>query len=194
MRPMTVRLSLTLGLFLFVSTSAPFAADITPSQRVKKFVTIRPGPFATGDLWNLLKGERAPLLESVPHRYKIQRPNGQPGFVPKAWTEITTEDPNVSPPTTTSANFKIHFLDVGTGDSDMSEQEILIDGGNYANDLHDYLKQEDIVQGAMELVIITHGDQDHWKRMVRLFNFDGQGTTPRTLREFGTQVTTETVS
>ncbi len=154
---------------------------------MKEFVSIRPGPSATGEIGRLNKGERAPLLESVPHWYKIQQPNGQPGFVPKAWTEIATEDPNVSPPTATSASFKIHFLDVGTGDSaiiDMGEQEILIDGGNYANDLHDYIKQEDIVQGTIELVIVTHGDQDHWKGMVRLFNFDGQGTTPRTLREF----------
>src|SRR5688572_6146183 len=180
------RLFILLSLIV-LGTFDSYAADITPSQRVKEFVSIRPGPSATGEIGRLNKGERASLLESVPHWYKIQRPNGQPGFVPKAWTEIATEDPNVSPPTATPANFKIHFLDVGTGDSaiiDMGEQEILIDGGNYPNDLHDYIRQEDVVQGAIELVIVTHGDQDHWKGMVRLFNFDGQGTAPGTLREF----------
>jgi hypothetical protein len=50
------------------------------------------------------------FIFSVPNWYKIQRPNGQPGFVPKAWTEIASEDENVSPPTATSAAFKVHFL------------------------------------------------------------------------------------
>lgn len=176
-----------LAVFLNIVASIAYSAEVTPSQRVKESVTVRPSPSAgSGSIGELKKGERAPLLESIPHWYKIELSNGQPGFVPKAWTEIAAED-SEGVPTSGITAFKIHFLDVGTGDSaiiDMGEKEIVIDGGNFINDLHDYANKEGIIQGPIELVVVTHGDQDHWKGIMRLLNLDGQATAPRSLLEF----------
>ena len=83
--------------------------------------------------------------------------------------------------------FQIHFLDVGTGDSaiiDVGETEIVIDGGNSTRILHDYAESTGIIDGSVELVVVTHGDSDHWKGLTRLLGFDGQATAPRTPLEF----------
>jgi beta-lactamase superfamily II metal-dependent hydrolase len=86
-----------------------------------------------------------------------------------------------------TVEFQVHFLDVGTGDSaiiDVGETEIIIDGGNSTRVLHDYAENTGIIDGPIELVVVTHGDSDHWKGLTRLLGFDGQATSPRTALEF----------
>ena len=83
--------------------------------------------------------------------------------------------------------FAVHFIDVGTGDSaiiDVGESEIIIDGGNSTRVLHDYAESTGIIDGAIELVVVTHGDADHWKGLTRLLGFEGQATTSHTALEF----------
>ena len=89
--------------------------------------------------------------------------------------------------TASATSFQVHFLDVGTGDAaiiDIGEVEIVIDGGNSNHILHDYAERTDIIDGPIELVVVTHGDSDHWKGLTRLLGFDGQATSPRTAVEF----------
>ncbi len=67
------------------------------------------------------------------------------------------------PPTPTpAAELKIHFIDVGQGDSilvDLGETEILIDGGGKSPGVVAYLN--DHVDGVLEVVIATHPHADH---------------------------------
>jgi beta-lactamase superfamily II metal-dependent hydrolase len=67
------------------------------------------------------------------------------------------------PPTPTpAAELKIHFIDVGQGDSilvDLGETEILIDGGGKSPGVVAYLN--DHVDGVLEVVVATHPHADH---------------------------------
>jgi beta-lactamase superfamily II metal-dependent hydrolase len=90
----------------------------------------------------------------VPYWYKVQLPNGQPGYVAKAWSELLPDSGRVP----AASLFKIHFLDVGTGDSaiiDIDHKEIIIDGGDSLTVLHEYARKEEIIQGPIELVVLN---------------------------------------
>ncbi|HXG52542.1 MAG TPA: MBL fold metallo-hydrolase [candidate division Zixibacteria bacterium] len=162
---------------------AVFAARVTPAEKVHESIVIREEASADSlEIGRLRKGETAPLLESVPYWYKIQLANGEAGYVAKAWSRLLEDGTGAQP-----AGFKIHFLDVGTGDAvivDMGDKEIVIDGGDSLTVLHDYARKEGIIEDPIELVVVTHGDSDHWKGLVRLLNQDGKATAPRTLVEF----------
>lgn len=83
--------------------------------------------------------------------------------------------------------FTVHFLDVGTGDAaiiDIGDREIIIDGGNSPTVLRNYIRERDIIDGPVELVVVTHGDTDHWRGLRRLMNFDGLGPDPPTVLEY----------
>jgi len=83
--------------------------------------------------------------------------------------------------------FAIHFLDVGTGDSaiiDVGEQEVIIDGGDSVRVLNDYVARTGIIDGPIELVVVTHADSDHWKGLTRLLGFDGKNAHPPEVLEF----------
>lgn len=41
-----------------------------------------------------------------------------------------------------------------------------------------------IIDGPVELVVVTHGDTDHWKGLQRLLNFDNLGPNPPKILEF----------
>lgn len=186
-------MSLTLRVFactvaLISSMSVVQTDQITPSSRVVNSVNVREGPSAdTPIVGELQKGQNAALLLSVPFWYHVRLPDGSEGFVSKAWTErIMAPAPAVAA-AATDVGFTVHFLDVGTGDSaiiDIGDQEIVIDGGNAATVLVNYLRGRDIVQGPIELVVVTHGDADHWKGINRLMGFDGHNANPLSVLEF----------
>jgi glyoxylase-like metal-dependent hydrolase (beta-lactamase superfamily II) len=67
---------------------------------------------------------------------------------------------------------------------DIGQQEIIIDGGNSPSILMEYIRERDIVDGAIELVVVTHGDTDHWKGLNRLMGFDGHNPSPPQVLEF----------
>src|SRR5687767_14603748 len=80
-----------------------------------------------------------------------------------------------------ASRFAVHFLDVGTGDAaiiDIGSTEIVIDGGDSVQVLTDYVTRTGLVDGPIELVVVTHGDSDHWKGLTRLLGFDGRNPTP----------------
>ena len=167
------------------------ADQIIPADRVVNSINVRSGPStATAIVGQLLKGATATLIEPVPHWYKIRLADGTEGFVSKAWSQRVVEPVSPVPAPTADASdvaFKVHFLDVGTGDSaiiDIGDKEIIIDGGNSATVLTNYLKSHPIIDGPIELVIVTHGDTDHWKGLTRLLNFDGQNPSPPVVQEF----------
>lgn len=156
-------------LLVFIATNS-LAATVTPKPSVSDHVNIRELPSTSeGDaVGRLLPGQSLPHLESVPYWYKIQLPDGSPGFVSKRYTTLQTQSIEDEP-------FTLHMLDVGVGDSiiiDQGDREIIIDGGNYKYDLAKYLNETGIIDGAIELGIVTHGDSDHWKGFSRVLGFD----------------------
>jgi beta-lactamase superfamily II metal-dependent hydrolase len=67
-----------------------------------------------------------------------------------------------TPGSTASTELQVHFIDVGQGDAiliDFNDTEILIDGGDRAANVNDYLK--DFVDGKLEVMIATHPHADH---------------------------------
>jgi len=65
----------------------------------------------------------------------------------------------------------IHFIDVGQGDAifiDYGEYEILIDGGNRKDGKIVAKYIEPYVDGAIELVVATHMDSDHYAGLIEL--------------------------
>jgi competence protein ComEC len=174
-------LILTLFANLLLSKSS-FAAIVTPSHRVTTRVNVREFP-STQDsniVGKLKVGEEALLIDNEPRWYKVRLSNGVEGFVSKAWTTLSEVSIQEQP-------FAVHFVDVGVGDAiivDMQDKEIVIDGGRWPNDLNDYIDATNIIDGPIELVIVTHADTDHWNGLVRLLGFDGQASSPKTLLEF----------
>ncbi len=168
-----------LSLFLFVP-GGTHAQEVVPSDDVVSHLNVRAE--ATTDspvVGELAPGERAAYLGAVPYWYRVRLPDGTEGFVSKRWSELVTAPAEVA--------FQIHFLDVGTGDSaivDVGENEIVIDGGMDRDVLHDYAASHDIIDGPVELVVLTHGDKDHWYGLSRFLGFTDDATEPREIREF----------
>ena len=50
--------------------------------------------------------------------------------------------------------------------------------------LRNYVQERGVIDGPVELVVVTHGDTDHWKGLERLMNFDGRGPNPPQVLEF----------
>jgi beta-lactamase superfamily II metal-dependent hydrolase len=182
---------LAIALAVVLAGTLPAAQSgevVTPSDRVVDSVAVREE--ASGQaaaLGRLRKGERATLLLSVPSWYRIRLANGVKGFVPKSWTTRVAQ--TLAGPVATGQDipFKVHFLDVGTGDSaiiDIGDKEIVIDGGNSSTILKKYVTERQIIDGPIELVVVTHGDTDHWKGLQRLMNFDNKAPNPPKVLEF----------
>lgn len=170
-------------LVLFVHSFPLYArADkVMPSERVTSHVNVREGPSASTPIVGQLRvGEQAELVAPVPRWYQIRLADGTVGFVSKAWTTLVLEN-------ATEVSFQIHFLDVGTGDSaiiDVGETEIIIDGGDSTRVLYNFAVRTGIIDGPIELVVVTHADSDHWKGLTRLLGFDGQASQPFRVLEF----------
>lgn len=168
-------------LWCFLPASV-LAEVVIPKASVDNHVNIRASASAQSeDIGDLLPGASLPFLRSVPYWYEVRLPDGRNGFVSKGWTEVVEIAPTPSTP------FTVHFIDVGVGDAaiiDMGEREIIIDGGNYANDLVNYATENELIQGNVELVIVTHSDQDHWKGLRRFLGFDGMLDSPFTMEEY----------
>lgn len=176
--------TLCLIAFLAVTAGVAHAERVAPRDTVTSSVNIRSAPSASSASLGVLRpGEHLDYVGSVPRWHEIRLVDDQRGFVSKRWTEVVPDAPDASGAST----FSVHFLDVGTGDAaiiDIGEREIIIDGGNFPNDLRNYLDETGILDGPIELVIVTHGDSDHWKGLVRLLGFDGIEDDPPAVLEF----------
>jgi beta-lactamase superfamily II metal-dependent hydrolase len=175
------KIALTIGILL-IPLGAALADIVVTRDTVKNFVNIR--QLADGDsdsIGKLRPGDRVPHVRSVTGWHVIEMPGGSDGFVPKRWTEVLPD------PVDLSQNVVVHFLDVGTGDSaiiDMADREIVIDGGDSIAVLNRYARRTDLIQDPIELVVVTHGDTDHWKGLTRLVGFDGTEDDPFSVSEY----------
>ena len=109
--------------------------------------------------------------------------------------------PSLTPSQTPSlCELKIHFIDVGQGDSiliDYGETEILIDGGDKSSGIEKYLTS--YVDGALEVMVATHPHADHIGGLIDVLAAfevqeiwdNGDTATSKTYSDFMSAVKTE---
>jgi competence protein ComEC len=176
----TFRSLLAAVLALALAASAPLAAwaqqAVTPSERVTRNVVVRAAPDTTSPaLDRLLPGDAAPLIADAPGWYRIRLPDGQEGFVSKAWTDLAG-----APLAAVGKSFKVHVIDVGTG------LAVFVQGDDFAL-LYDAGSQDDLAKGAdnrvvayikavapnlrvLNHVILSHPHKDHLELMPEVFD------------------------
>jgi competence protein ComEC len=128
-----------------------------------------------------------------------------PTSIPTATTSSTTTPPTATTPvpsnhTPTNGELKVHFIDVGQGDSiliDLGETEVLIDGGDRSPGVVPYL--EGYVDGPLEVMIATHPHADHIGGLIAVLNafqveqiwHNGDTSTSKTYDEFMSAIQSE---
>ncbi len=77
------------GLFMMLATACAYAAEITPVDKVDKYVNIRSGPDAGSDVVGRLnRGETLPSPETVDGWFRVELPDGGIGYVHADWAEV----------------------------------------------------------------------------------------------------------
>lgn len=108
--------------------------------------------------------------------------------------------PSAPTPTPTEGELKVHFIDVGQGDSilvDLGETEILIDGGDKSPGVTPYLNR--YVDGNLEVMVATHPHADHIGGLIDVLNafqveqiwHNGETSESKTYTDFMTAVNSE---
>jgi beta-lactamase superfamily II metal-dependent hydrolase len=116
-----------------------------------------------------------------------------------------THDPEPSPqpaptPVIQLGELNVHFIDIGQGDSiliDLSDIEVLIDGGEKTPGMVNYIKN--YVDGPLEVMVATHTDADHIgglidvlaKYQVKGIWLNGDTATSATYSQFMSSVNSE---
>ena len=148
----------------------------------------------------------APALAPTPTPAPAPEPVPEPEPAPKPEPEpepVTTPTPTPTPtppPTIAIEELKVHFIDVGQGDSiliDLGETEVLIDGGGKSPGVVSYLKS--YVDEPIEIMVATHPHADHIGGLIAvLAEFEvkeiwhnGDTSTSKTYSEFMSAVNSE---
>jgi beta-lactamase superfamily II metal-dependent hydrolase len=114
-------------------------------------------------------------------------------------SEVT--EPSSTPlQTPIKSDLKVHFIDVGQGDSilvDLNDIEVLIDGGDRSPGVVEYLKK--YVNGPLEVMIATHPHADHIGGLIDVLAafevkevwHNGENSTSKTYSDFISAVNAE---
>lgn len=90
-----------LGVCVLLFASAALADRVTPSDRVETRLRIRSAADGQAQVvGHLLPGGSLPLRASVPNWYEVELPDGQRGFVSKAWARLIADQSLVETPPT----------------------------------------------------------------------------------------------
>ena len=120
--------------------------------------------------------------------------------VPPAEEEPAPLEEETPSPTLAEGKLKVHFIDVGQGDSilvDLGDTEILIDGGDKSPGVVTYLA--DYVDGPIEVIVATHPHADHIGGLIAVLDVfevaeiwhNGDSSTSQTYDQFITAVQAE---
>lgn len=172
--------ALVVVLALIFSASAPVTAlaqqTVTPSARVSSNVVVRAAPSTNSPaLDRLIPGAVLPLIDDAPGWRRVRLPDGQEGFVSKAWTNLSGVRL-----VTSGKSFKVHVIDVGTG------LAVFVEGEDFAL-LYDAGSQDDLGAGSrnrvvayikavrpdlrvLNHVILSHPHKDHLELMPDVFD------------------------
>jgi competence protein ComEC len=123
-----------------------------------------------------------------------------PTTIPPTSAPTTTPASLPSTPAPIKGELKVHFIDVGQGDSiliDLGETEVLIDGGEKTPGVVPYL--EDYVDGPIEVMVATHPHADHIGGLIAVLDayqveqiwHNGDTSTSKTYDEFTSAVQSE---
>lgn len=165
-------------LFTLLGASRAAADDIVPSARVSSAVLVREGPSTdTAILGRLRPGDSARLVGEVSGWYRVELPDGTQGYVSKAWTLVVGGAPPGE--ALTSAAYKVHVIDVGTGLAIFVEGRdfaLLYDAGSQ-DDLHDgdenrvvaYIEAVRPGLARIDHLILSHPHKDHLQLMPDVF-------------------------
>jgi competence protein ComEC len=124
----------------------------------------------------------------------------QPAPNPTQPTPPPAPAPPPPTPPETKGELKVHFIDVGQGDSiliDLGETEVLIDGGEKSPGVVPYLNK--YVDGPLEVMVATHPHADHIGGLIAVLNafqveqiwHNGDTSTSKTYTEFMSDVQSE---
>lgn len=155
------------------------APSVTPSERVKRNVVVRPAPDSDDKVAGLFPGDTAELIDEIPGWYHVRLSDGRTGYVSKSWTILSGDVP---PPAlaATTGPVKVHVIDIGTGLAtfiegpgftmlyDAGSQDDLADGPD--NRVLAYIKsvRPDVV--AIDHLVLSHPHKDHLELMPDLFD------------------------
>ena len=120
--------------------------------------------------------------------------------IPTPTPEPTSPPAPTPTPSPTTQELKVHFIDVGQGDSiliDFGDTEMLIDGGDKSPGVVTYLA--DYVDGALEAMVATHPHADHIGGLIAVLNafeieeiwLNGDTSTSKTYAEFTAAIQAE---
>lgn len=166
---------------LFRASSAQPGTVLEPNDRVEVGLNVRAEPKSSAEILAVLRpGDRVTQIGAVPYWYQVRLADGTEGWASKGYLRVAAGTAPPPPPGELDlAKLKFHFIDVGVGDAiliDYGDKEIFIDGGNGINVAWKYVK--DLIQDPIELVIVTHGDTDHWKGVTRVLGLEPSPKTP----------------
>jgi len=147
-----------------------------------------------------------PTITPKPSEVPSPTPTTEETLSPPSEEEpIPSPTPDPTPagtttPTIPNDDLKVHFIDVGQGDSiliDFGDTEILIDGGGKSPGVVTYLN--DYVDGALEVIIATHPHADHIGGLIAVLSefeveeiwHNGDSSTSNTYAEFMNGVESE---
>jgi competence protein ComEC len=153
---------------------------LEPNDRVSVGVNVRAEPRGDSTIRAVLRpGDRATRIGDVAGWYQVRLEGGTEGWASKGFLRVVAGTAPRPASGLDLAKLRVHFIDVGVGDAiliDYDDKEIFIDGGIGSDTAWTYVKNH--IQGSIELVIVTHGDTDHWKGLTRIMGAEPAPKTP----------------
>tara|TARA_R110000824_G_scaffold191913_3_gene373765 strand:+ start:3894 stop:5078 length:1185 start_codon:yes stop_codon:yes gene_type:complete len=147
--------------------SVAIADSVTPNDRIRNHLNVRDIAARDGArvIGKLRPGEKANYLGQEAHWFKVRLANGTEGYVHKSWSRLIP-----SAPLAGGQKLELHFMNVGQGDATLiscpNGQKILVDAGSLsgysADDVRDYLLPLLTPVRKIDVLVITHPDQDHY--------------------------------
>ena len=163
--------------FCSFSCSPPSPGDLTleePAQETAEKITVE-----------------EPVVEEV---------TGEPEEEDIEAVEESSEEKEDVTSSTLTGTLKVHFIDVGQGDSiliDLGSEEVLIDGGEKSPGVVDYISK--YIDGPLEVMVLTHPHADHIGGLIKVLKdfqveeiwLNGDTSTSKTYQDFMAAVNAE---
>jgi len=138
--------------------------------------------------------------EEVKEEVVAGEPVEEPSEEKDAEIEKSDEEKEDVASSTLTGTLKVHFIDVGQGDSiliDLGSEEVLIDGGKKSPGVTDYIRE--YIDGPLEVMVITHPHADHIGGLIKVLKdfqveeiwLNGDTSTSKTYQDFMAAVNTE---